>query len=130
VLSRQPLVAAVAAADPLAARTTISVRALARHPLICIPEGSGLRAALDEACRAAGVRPRVAFEAGDPTTLAQLAAHGLGVAVLPASAAHAVGGLHRLAITGPTPQGRVDLVWRAPSPAGRALLERINLTFT
>src|SRR4051812_35829986 len=64
VLAREPLVAAVAQGAPLAARRSITLAALAEHALTCTPAGSGLRAALEEACRAAGVRPRVALEAG------------------------------------------------------------------
>ena len=49
------------------------------YPLICLPRGTGVRAIWD----AAGVPARVAFEASDPGVLAQLAARGLGVAILP-----------------------------------------------
>ncbi|MGP4016445.1 LysR family transcriptional regulator [Saccharopolyspora sp. 5N708] len=58
---------------------------------------------------------------------AQLAARGLGVAILPASALDARSDLHRLTITQPALRGRLALAWRADgpiSPAARALLER------
>lgn len=123
-----PLVAAVAHDDPLAARSTITLSTLVRRPLISLPHGTGLRACLDEACAAAGLTPHVAFEASDPPFLAQLAACGLGVAIVPAGVAGAHRDtVHAIAITRPTLQGRLALAWRAEgpaSPATRALLTR------
>ncbi|TYK46914.1 LysR family transcriptional regulator [Actinomadura decatromicini] len=127
----QDLYAAVRSDHPLARRSTVALRALAEHDLICLPQGTGVRAVLDEACADAGLRPRVAFEAGEPPVLAQLAAHGLGVAVLPESAAvggtGAAGDLHALPIVRPRLTGRIALAWRAEGPRGpaaRALLAR------
>ena len=73
------VVAAVATEHPLATRTSIELEELAAYPLICLPRGTGVRALWD----ATGVPARVAFEASDPSVLAQLAARGLGVAILP-----------------------------------------------
>ena len=121
VVANVPLVAAVGPDDPLAGRESVTLRALARRSLIALPPGSGLRAALDDACAAAGVRPRVAFEAGDPLMLARLAAQGLGVAVLPGSAAAAgPAELRTVAITRPRLRGRVVLMWRSRGPVGAA----------
>lgn len=79
-------------------------------------------------CAAAGIQPRVAFEAGDPNVLARLAGRGLGVAILPESLAdYYKAELHAIAITGPVLRGSVDLAWRAEgpvNPAARALIER------
>lgn len=126
-LASEPLVAVVGLRDPVAA-ATITLRALTEHTLISLPRGTGLRAALDEACTAAGLRPHVAFEAGDPRVLAQLAARGLGVAVVPESVAVACREqLHVLAITEPAMCGRIALAWRTDgpiSPPARALLTR------
>lgn len=121
VVADEPLVAAVGPDDPLAGRETVTLRALEERSLITLPPGSGLRAVLDDACTAAGVRPRIAFEAGDPVMLARLAARGLGVAVLPGSAAAAgPAELRTVAITGPRMRGRVVLMWRSPGPVGAA----------
>jgi DNA-binding transcriptional LysR family regulator len=124
----QDLYAAVCHDHPLARRSTIALRALADEDLICLPKGTGMRAVLDDACADAGLRPRVAFEAGEPPVLAQLAAHGLGVAVLPESAALArPDDLHAMPIVRPRLSGRIALAWRAEeprSPAARALIAR------
>ena len=112
-----PIVAAVRAGSPARApRRRSRLDELAAYPLICLPRGTGVRAILD----AAGVRARIAFEASDPGVLAQLAARGLGVAILPEPAA---AGLHTLALG---LRGQIALAWRAggpSSPAARAFME-------
>ena len=105
-----PVVAAVAPDHPLAARTSLALAELTQWPLLCLPRGTGVRALLD----GAGVRARVAFEASDPGVLAQWAAQGLGVAILPEPAA---GDLHTLALG---LRGQVALAWRTGGPSGPA----------
>jgi DNA-binding transcriptional LysR family regulator len=126
VLIDDALVAAVAPGDALAGRRTVPVRELAGRPLIVLPAGTGLRAAADAACAAAGFRPRVAFEAGNPEVLATLAERGLGVALLPAGLAAARPGLRAVALTRPAVRSRLVLAWRdrtdTASPAARAFL--------
>jgi DNA-binding transcriptional LysR family regulator len=94
--------------------------ALCERALISLPVGTGLRACLDDACAAAGLAPRIAFEASDPGVLARLAGQGLGVAILPASVAAArADQLHALAVR-PGLRSRVELAWRAGGPIGPA----------
>lgn len=117
------LVAAVAPGHELAGRPSVRLRTLERHPLIVLPVGTGMRTAVDAACAAAGFRPRVAFEAGNPEVLATLAERGLGVALLPAGLAAARPGLRALTLTRPAVRSRLVLAWRlaSASPAARAL---------
>ncbi|MEU3606420.1 LysR family transcriptional regulator [Streptomyces sp. NPDC035033] len=120
--------------DPLPAppnRTAVPLAGLRDRPLICLPRGTGVRAVLERACAQAGFRPRVAFEAASPHVLAQLAARGLGVAVLPLGEEEPdLGGpLRTLEITGPRMRARIVLAWPAadpPSPAARVLLDRLR----
>ncbi|WP_433241673.1 LysR family transcriptional regulator [Actinomadura nitritigenes] len=124
----QDLFAAMSRDHPLAGRSSITLRTLAEQDLVSLPKGTGLRTVLDEACAAAGLRPRIAFEAGEPPVLAQLAAHGLGVAVLPESAtAIRADELASMPIVRPRLRGRIALAWRAEGPRGpaaRALIAR------
>jgi DNA-binding transcriptional LysR family regulator len=127
VVTEEPVVAAVSHDSELAARSTIPVGALRDRVLICLPPGTGIRSLLDDACAAAGFTPHIAFEAGTPMVLAQLAAQGLGVAVLPESIARSRDDLHPLTITHPDLRGSLGFAWRAEgpvSPAARALIER------
>ena len=128
VVTDERLVAAVSHNDPLAARTAVTLETIRERSLISLPRGTGIRSLIDDACAAAGFRPRIAFEAGDPNVLAQLASRGLGVAVLPESLAEFYREeLRAVAITRPELRGRLELAWRAEgpvSPAARALIGR------
>ncbi|MCC3772442.1 LysR family transcriptional regulator [Streptomyces sp. UNOC14_S4] len=128
VVDDQPIVAAVTAGHELAGHRSVPLTALRGHALISLPRGTGLRARLDEACATAGFTPRIAFEAGDPWALAELAAHGLGAAILPRYIAETRSdALRPVSIERPALRGRLALAWRADGPgrpAGRALLAR------
>ncbi len=126
VIVDQPVVAAVSHSHKLAGQVNISLETLRGWPLISLPRGTGLRARLEEACAAAGFTPRVAFEASAPEVLAELAAHGLGAAILPGPFAERRSDrLWAITIKPPELRGRLVFAWRAggPSgPAGRALV--------
>lgn len=124
VATDEAIVAAVHPDDPWRRRRSVSLTALADRPLIALPAGTGIRRRLDEACAAAGVAPRIAFEASTPGELADLAARGLGVAIVPRSVPRHRPDLHAVALT-PELRGRLVLAWRASgpvSPAARALI--------
>jgi DNA-binding transcriptional LysR family regulator len=127
VIADEAIVAVVAHGEPLSDQETVGLGALEEHTLISMPVGSGMRSLLDEACTAAGVRPRIGLEATNPQMLAQLAARGLGVAIVPESTAleHA-DQLHALKIVRPALRGRLAMAWRADgtrSTAARALID-------
>ena len=126
LVADEALVAGVGHGDALAARKTVTLGALRDRPLVSLPRGTGLRTCLDGACAAAGFEPHVAFEASAPHVLAQLAAQGLGVAILPESTAAFGAGVHALDIVRPRLRGRIELAWRSDgpvSPAARALVD-------
>ncbi|WP_314174788.1 LysR family transcriptional regulator [Streptomyces winkii] len=127
VITEERIAAAVGRRDALARRTTIPLGSLRERPLICLPPGAGIRSVLDEACAAAGFTPHVAFEAGSPLMLADLAARGLGAAIVPMSVAGSRDDLHPLTITRPALRGSLAFAWRAEgtvSPAARAMIDR------
>ncbi|KOT88196.1 LysR family transcriptional regulator [Streptomyces sp. NRRL F-5755] len=129
-----PLVATVAPGVPLPGReqgTSIPLADLRDRPLICLPHGTGVRAALERGCSQAGFRPRVTFEAAAPHVLVRLAARGLGIAVLPAGEDESPldGQLCTMRIVRPEMRARIALAWQATgpsSPAARALLDRLR----
>jgi DNA-binding transcriptional LysR family regulator len=127
-LSDEPLVAAVGPDDPLAGRSHVHLRELVDRPIIALPPGTGLRAGIDAALAAAGIAPRIAYEAGTPAMLGELAVRGLGVALVPASVVPFVDGLVAIDLE-PALRGRVDLAWpstRPVGPAGRALIAHVR----
>jgi DNA-binding transcriptional LysR family regulator len=120
------LVAAVAPGGPLAEERSVTVAQLREQPLLSLPRGTGVRAALDAACADAGFTPRIVLEASALPMVAQLAQRGLGVAILPASAAPD-GALRALPIVEPRLRSRLELAWSrsaAQSPAATALITR------
>ena len=128
VITDEELVAAVNSGHPLADSGAVTVGALRDVPLVSLPRGTGVRAALDAACAEAGFSPRIVFEASALPMVVHMAARGLGLAVVPASTASAPQVLQTriLQITSPGIRSRLELAWAsAPSanPAARVLIE-------
>ncbi len=128
---REPLVAAVPSGHPLAGRDRVTLAELAAHPVVSLPAGTGVRAVLDEACAAGGVRMEIAFQAGAPSAVADLALRGLGVAVLSASMADGHPGLTALPVDGLAAEAVLSLAWAAAhNPAVRQLVRHCRRAFT
>lgn len=125
VITDEAIEAAVVLRHPLGRRKTLPLAELCEHPLISLPVGTGLRSRLDTACAAAGLHPRIAFEATSPVELAELARHGLGVAILPQSMARHRADLHPMRLV-PELRGRLVWAWRRDmtSPAARRFSAR------
>jgi DNA-binding transcriptional LysR family regulator len=131
VVATEPLVLAVRRGDPLSKRRTVTIARLRGQPMITLVRGSGLRTVLENACRDAGFVPSITAETSDLGSLVELAAEGLGAAVLPRSAV-AGADLAVLEITRPRLQRRTALAWNeaVTSPAGRAFLALAERRFT
>src|SRR6516164_5339993 len=109
LVAREPVVAAVHPAHPLAGRGQIPLRALREEPMVTLTRASKLRSTLETACHAAGFAPRIAAETSDLGVVAGL---------------DGAGGLVQLGLTHPRLDRRILLVWRPATspPAGRAFL--------
>jgi DNA-binding transcriptional LysR family regulator len=124
------LVAAVTPEHRLAEQEAVTLRRLTAYPLICLPVGTGIRRVLDLACTAAGVRPNIALQATAPGAVADLAARGLGVAILSASMAADYDGLRAVPIEEIEIPALLALVWRkGESTVLRALLPHCRQAF-
>lgn len=131
-ITDRPLVALVARTHPFSSRRSLPLKDLVDQPVITTPAGSGIRDALDAGFTAAGLRPRIAFEAGDPAALIRLAERGLGIALLPAGEEESrqTDVLKEVAITDPRMRARLVLAWRenpAPGPASAALVDHLRV---
>jgi DNA-binding transcriptional LysR family regulator len=125
VVAAEPLVLAVRPGHPLADQRTVTVEDLRDQPVVTLVGGSGLRTVLDNACGDAGFVPHIVAQTGELGSLADLAAEGLGVAVLPLSAARRPDlTLTLVTIARPRLRRRTALAWNpaATTPAGRAFL--------
>lgn len=127
-------VARDAPVDPAESAGTIALSALADRRLICLTRGTGLRGIFESSCTAAGFVPDIAFEAAAPPFLLELAARGLGTAIVPAltlgeAANFAV---RTLDIVEPRIHGRLALAWRTNrplNPAAKVLLGQLRIAF-
>jgi DNA-binding transcriptional LysR family regulator len=128
----EPLVAAVPIGHPLAERRRVAMADLISFPIVCLPEGTGIRAVFDQACQIAGQQPDIALQASTPVAVADLAIRGLGVAILSQSMAAAYAGrLCALAVDDIQTPAVLALIWsKAPSPPTRELVARARLAFT
>lgn len=90
VVRREPLTVALPEGHRLARRRVVALGALADDAFIAYPTHfrSVMHDAVEEACRNAGFRPRVALEVNETVTMVSFVAAGLGVALLPSSARH------------------------------------------
>lgn len=123
---REGLVALVAPGHPLAARPAaegVTLARLAAEPLVCLPRRTGIRAAFDLACAARGVTARVALQAGAPTTVADLARRGLGVAILSETTAAGHPDLVALPVSDAAVPAVLALVWPRRAAEDPALSE-------
>lgn len=134
VIADERISAAMSPDDSLAGEPSVTLHAIKNRDMISLPSGSGVRACLDDACGALGFQPRIAFEATDPSVLAQFAIRGLGLAILPESVAMSYSDdLHISVITHPRLRTRLALAWRAQapvSPAGRAFRDHARAALT
>ncbi|MDH0303229.1 MULTISPECIES: LysR substrate-binding domain-containing protein [unclassified Pseudomonas] len=87
----EALLLALPADHPRAGEPSVALAGFAEEPFVFTPRSLGSRyhQHLLELCQAAGFSPRIVQEAAQLQTVASLVACGFGVALLPASAAHA-----------------------------------------
>jgi len=86
---REPVIAAVSRAHPLAARTRLTLGALAEEPFVSFPRvvAPEMYDEIIARCRAAGFSPRIVQEAAGWHTLASLVSAGVGIGFVPRSIA-------------------------------------------
>jgi DNA-binding transcriptional LysR family regulator len=132
MITSERLVAVVPAEHPLAEQRRITLRDLNAYPIVCMPTGTGLRTVFDQACAAQNLQPLIALQASAADAIADLAARGLGVAILSDSmAAHHRGRLTALTIDDVDTAAGLALVWKSTrSPAVRELVRRSRQAFT
>jgi DNA-binding transcriptional LysR family regulator len=129
---RERLVAAVPAGHPLL-EAPVTLAAVGAHPVVCLPEGTGIRAVFDRARAARGVEPAIALQAAAPGAVMDLARRGLGVAVLSESMIAEADGLVARLIEDVDDIAVLALVWAQrtqPPPALRELLTHAQRAFS
>ena len=122
---REELVVVSGPSSRWAGRRRVRMADLRDEPFVFFAAGTGLRAATVRLAAEAGFTPRVAFETNELSRVRALAAHGLGVGIVPREAAEAPGRPVAVASLAPRAHRDVGLAWRAErraSPAAAAFL--------
>lgn len=114
-LFKEPFIAVLPAAHPLAAQATVNLRQLADENFVSVSrqEAPAIHEHLRRICETAGFSPRIALEAHPMSTVVGLVASGAGVSIVPQS-------MHRLNIlnavyrklTGTRASSEFFLAWR------------------
>ena len=128
-IATESLQLAVAADDPVAHRSRIRLSDLADREFIEYRPDSALRASIDRACHAVGLRRHVVCEVDALTDLVDLVALGIGVSLLPPAAIRMGSGRAIGVATDPQIPRELVLVTpldRDPSPAGAAFLQLLE----
>ncbi|WP_214317668.1 LysR family transcriptional regulator [Nonomuraea sediminis] len=130
VIRTEPAVIVVSRDHPLAASHSVPFAQLRDEPMVTLPPESGQRMALDAAARTAGFTPRIAAESSDLGILVDLAAEGVGIALVPRSAAPTSERLAIIQLSRPKLTRRLILIWQKDglSPAARAFLPYARTT--
>jgi DNA-binding transcriptional LysR family regulator len=116
-----------------ASRRRVRMRELADEKFIAYREGARLRELLTAAGAHAGFRPKVTLESNESERIRRLVARGMGVAIMPRSAAvdHPEE-IAVVALTGPALSRDITVAWREGRrhpPAALAFLELVRATF-
>jgi DNA-binding transcriptional LysR family regulator len=125
------LVAAIPAGHPLTKKRRVTLSDVSAYAIVSMPQGTGIRTVFDQACAAQGIRPRIALQASAAGAIVDLAARGLGVAILSESmATNYRDQLNARTIDDVETPALLALVWTTTkSPALRELLHHARETF-
>ncbi|HYH89649.1 MAG TPA: LysR substrate-binding domain-containing protein [Solirubrobacteraceae bacterium] len=125
VVRREPLVAVLPQAHPLAAADSVPLEELEGEPFVVYPSHfrSVVHDAVEETCEAHGFLPRVALEVSETSTLVSFVAAGLGVSLVPESVRHMTvrGAVYR-PLAGDAAMVELAVAWRRDDST--AVLER------
>lgn len=120
VLRREPLIAVVPEAHPLASVSSVKLVDLRDETFITYPSHhrSVVYEAVLDACERVGFIPTEVHEVGETSTLVSFVAAGLGVALVPASVQHLqITGARYLPLAGTTQEVELALATRLNDPS-------------
>lgn len=119
-LAEEPFLLALPEGHDMAGRGRLPLGVLSGLPVLLLDDGHCLREQALEACAIAGATPRSEVSSASLPTLSQMVAGGLGVTLLPVSAAaieaRPGSGITTRPFRHPAPSRTVGLAWRRSSP--------------
>lgn len=120
---------AVAAGHPLAECSDIQLAALRDEALVDLPEGWGIRMAVDRSFTAAGVTRTIIYEVNDTATMVEFIRAGLAIGLLPPSLVETSGDIAFVPVRDHAPEFQTAIAIpanRRLSAATRAMLATIG----
>jgi len=115
-LEDEEMVGVLPSDHPMAMRSRIPLRALAKESFLLFPRaaGPGWFDEVTGACKKAGFEPKIGHEVPQLYSVGVLVAAGMGVSIVPSSVAQQVNvpGIRYVKITEPTPKARLALISR------------------
>jgi DNA-binding transcriptional LysR family regulator len=126
LLARDSMLIAFPATHPLAGRKRIALADLRNESFVDVQLGRALRTTVDRAFAAAGIHQRTVCEVSDFSTLLDLVAHGLGIALVPQTATAFPAKIRYVQPKPPVPIWDVAVAHlgeRPVNPAARAFLK-------
>lgn len=115
-LFSEPFLLAMPATHPLAQKKQVQMQDIKHVPLLLLEEGHCLREQALEVCSLLGVREVQGFRATSLETLRQMVAAGVGLTLMPQSAAIDTAHVVHRPFVGAPYQREIGLVFRATSP--------------
>ncbi|MDI4662733.1 LysR family transcriptional regulator [Xanthobacter autotrophicus] len=127
---REPLMAVLPKAHPLAGDESTGIAALASSPFILFEGGFALNQVLEDACARNGFAPQVAARSGQIDFIVELAGAGLGIAFLPRTIAEqrATPSVALTRLDEPGTEWQMAIVWRQGSYLSHAARAWLELT--
>ncbi|MDQ6778870.1 MAG: LysR family transcriptional regulator [Actinomycetota bacterium] len=128
-LASEPIMLGVPVGHPLAGRADIEIAGLRDEPLVDLPEGWGIRMAVDRSFSAAGVTRTITYEGNDTATMVEFIRNGLAIGMLPRSLVDTTGEIAFVPIRDHPPEFRTAIAVpanRRLSAATAAMLEAIK----
>ena len=128
-LTSEPIVLAVPAGHPLAENASIELAALSDETLVDLPEGWGIRMAVDRAFASAGLTRTVTYEVNDTATMVDFVRNGLAIGMLPRSFVATTGDIAFVPIRRHAPQFQTAIAIpanRRLSAAANAMIDTIR----
>lgn len=129
VLFDEALVVVMHPQHPLTAHDSIAVSALSDEAFLLYPQGYEMHDIIIMACKSAGFTPKIALDGGDVGLLLEVAAAGLGVAIVPQLALRGTEAIAARPLHSPTLTRQMALVRRSDrhiSPASKLLFSALS----
>lgn len=125
------IVAVVPSDHPLTRRRRVTLAHIDAYPVVCMPPGTGIRTAFDQACTDSRISPTIALQASVADAIVDLVERGLGVGILSESmAASYHDRLSTLIVDDAATPVQLALIWNpTPNPALQEMVRRSRDAF-